>query len=145
MLDGGEFELLRSKIYLQQFCEFKGMKCFKISADSVLSHIGRKLFGLGKDDGKVSKLAYYNPTSDHLELYPKDVWLITSKRQVIQGKNCWRCMRAVEDQCLQTYMTHFPRPQRCNSTTKKYNYDIFIEITVFFNENKGFPFAIFII
>lgn len=56
------------------------MKCFKISADSVLSHIGRKLFGLGKDDGKVSKLAYYNPTSDHLELYPKDVWLITSKR-----------------------------------------------------------------
>jgi hypothetical protein len=39
--------------------------------------------GVGREDRGISKLAFYNPHSERLELYNKDIWFITSKNTVI--------------------------------------------------------------
>jgi hypothetical protein len=61
MLDFGEFELIRSKIYLQEFCEYQQAKCFKISAQNPLLSVGLRLMGIKNEDYGISKLAFYNP------------------------------------------------------------------------------------
>jgi hypothetical protein len=83
LLDFGEFELIRSKIFLQEFCEYQKIKCFKLSSTNPLLNLGLKMFGLGKEDRGISKLALYNPNTERLELYSKDIWFITSRYCII--------------------------------------------------------------
>ena len=88
MLDFGEFELIRSKIYLQEFCEYQKIKCFKLSAlSNPLLNLGLKTMGLGKADRGISKLALYNPHTERLELYSKDIWFMTSKNPIYLGED----------------------------------------------------------
>ena len=42
-----------------------------------------KLMGAAKDDYGISRLAFYNPATDRIELYTKDVWMLQSKLWVI--------------------------------------------------------------
>lgn len=66
MLDFGEFELIRSKIYLHEFCEYQQIKCYKITAQSPLLHVGLRLMGVEPKDQGISKLAFYNPRTQRL-------------------------------------------------------------------------------
>lgn len=88
MLDFGEFELIRSKIYLQEFCEYQQAKCFKVTAQSPLFNVVLRLMDIPKQDQGISRLASYNPRTQRLELYPKDAWFITSKLKLMQERSC---------------------------------------------------------
>lgn len=83
VLDFGEFELIRTKIYVQEFCEYQKIKCFKITAKNPLLSVGLQLLGIGQEDSGISKLAFYNPRSQRLELYSKDAWFLTSKTMMM--------------------------------------------------------------
>ncbi len=78
LLSFGEFELLRTKIYLNDFCRFKEIQCWKIEPTSPIYSVVTQLFGVRKEDFGISKLGFYNPATERVELYTKDVWTLKS-------------------------------------------------------------------
>lgn len=80
LLSYGEFELLRTKIYINDFCHFKSIKCWKVEPKSPIYSVVTQLLGVSKEEFGISKLGYYNPSSQRVELYTKDIWMLKSKR-----------------------------------------------------------------
>lgn len=80
--------MLRSKIYVQEFCEYQQVRCFKLTAQSPLLNVGLRLMGIGREDQGISRIAFYNPRTQRLELYPKDAWFITREEllQLYEGR-----------------------------------------------------------
>ena len=80
VLDFGEFELIRSKVHVQEFCEYQKTSCFKLTPHSPLFNVGLRLMGIPREDQGISRIAFYNPRTQRVELYPKDAWFIKSKQ-----------------------------------------------------------------
>jgi len=72
LIDYGEFELLRTKIYLHEFCEYQHIQCGKVTTSNPLLNLATKLMGLEKEDAGISRLAFYNPGTGDIELYTGD-------------------------------------------------------------------------
>ena len=100
LLDYGEFQLIRTKIYLHDFCQYKQMQCWKVQTSNPIYSVVTRLLGVSKEDFGISKLAFYNPSTERIELFTGDVWMLRSNIENIQGRICWRCMREGKESCI---------------------------------------------
>jgi hypothetical protein len=50
-----------------------------LTPKSPLFNVGLKLMGIPREDEGISRIAFYNPRTQRVELYPKDAWFITSR------------------------------------------------------------------
>lgn len=60
MLDFGQFDLLRAKNYVNDFCVEHGLTCGKVTPNSFALSLTIQLFS-AQDSPGISKLGYWNP------------------------------------------------------------------------------------
>lgn len=76
MVDFGQFYLLKAKIMLEQFCRKFELKCGKVSHTNKAFNMVIQLLQVENEPG-VPKLGYWNPKTQQLQIYTKDISLIT--------------------------------------------------------------------